>query len=400
MDFILNFKGFPENERFKQIRRTFRYAIAVIIPILILLTLQIPLFSFTKGSTTLLFFAGVILSAINGGYKAGFISTLLSSVLISYFLVAPYGISSFITISDIARIVLFIIEGVFLSVVIDIVGKRTEIGIYKTKIKELHTKIEELEHENNSLRQEIRSRDEFLSIASHELKTPLTSMLLQTQHALHSIKNVSMAHFSIESLLKMLETVESQTKRLSRMINDLLNVSLITTGNMNLEYETVHLNSLVGNVIEEFSNRLKRDNVQVTFHEEDILEGTWDRLRVEQAVTNLLSNAIRYGENKPIEIIIKKYYSNARILITDHGIGMSKSTQKKIFDLFERGVSQESYKGLGVGLFITRQIVDAHHGTIHVESRENHGSTFIIDLPLEQPKKSEPHEEEKITPQT
>lgn len=387
MDYILTFKGIPENPKLKQLRYAFRYLIAVLIPVIILGFLYVPIFSFALGSLTLLFFAGIVVSAVNGGYKAGVITTVLSSAFISLFLTPPYTLQAFLTITNISKFILFILEGSFLSIIMDIVGKRTEIGIYKTKLKEQKLKIEELETENNSLRQEIRSRDEFLSIASHELKTPLTSMLLQTQHALHSIKNVSMAHFSIESLLKMLETVESQTKRLSRMINDLLNVSLITTGNLNLEYEDVHLNTLVGGVIEEFSNRLKRDNIQISFHEEDVIEGSWDRLRLEQAITNLLSNAIRYGEDKPIDVVIKKYYSNVRISVTDHGIGINKSTQKKIFDLFERGVSQDTYKGLGVGLFITRQIVNAHHGELSVSSREGHGSTFMIELPLRPEKK-------------
>lgn len=398
MDFFLTFQGFPENPKLKRFRRTFRYLIAIAMPFLLLGFLEIPFFYFARNSMTLLFLAGVVLSAANGGYRSGLITTVLSSFFINIFLTPPYGIESLITITNASKFVLFILEGTFLSIIIDIVGKRTEIGLYKTKINEMKGKIEELENENISLKQEIRSRDEFLSIASHELKTPLTSMLLQTQHALHSIKNVSMAHFSIESLLKMLETVEAQTKRLSRMINDLLNVSLITTGNLNLEHEHVHLNTLVGNVVEEFSNRLKRDNIQISLHEEDVLEGSWDKLRLEQAVTNLLSNAIRYGENKPIEITLKKYYTNARIIVTDHGIGINKATQKKIFNLFERGVSQESYKGLGVGLFITRQIVDAHKGTLTVDSRENHGSTFIIELPLKPEQQPKAHEEEKIIP--
>lgn len=383
MDYILNFKGIPENKTLKQTRHTLRFLIAVVIPFLVLGILELPFFSFARSSMTLLFLAGVILSAANGGYRAGIITTFLASFFISFFFTFPYGVGAFLSIPDASKFILFVIEGAFLSVVIDIVGKSTEIGIYKTKLKEHRLKIEDLEKENTSLRDEIRSRDEFLSIASHELKTPLTSMLLQTQHALHSIKNVSMANFSIESLLKMLETVENQTKRLSRMINDLLNVSLITTGNLNLEREEVHLNTLVGDVIEEFADRIKRDNILVTFHEEDVIEGSWDKLRMEQAVTNLLSNAIRYGLGKPIEITIKKYYSNARIQVADEGIGISKSTQKKIFDLFERGVPQESFKGLGVGLFITKQIVDAHGGTLSVESKEGHGSTFTIDIPLE-----------------
>ncbi len=377
-----------ENKKLKKIRKLLRYAIAILLPILLTLLLQLPYLEFTAETITLLFLAIVAVSAGNGGYKSGFITTLLSAVLTSYFFTYPYYFDSFRTLNGVSKMILFIFEGAFISVVIDIVSKRTEIDLYKAKAKEQKEKILELENENIALKNEIRSRDEFLSIASHELKTPLTSMLLQTQHALHSIRNVSLAHFSIESLLKMLETVENQTKRLSRMINDLLNVSLITTGNLHIEPEEINLNSLVAQVVEEFSKRLERDNIEVVFREEDIITGNWDRLRIEQAVTNIISNAIRYGQGKPIEVTIKKYYSNAQIIITDHGIGISKTTQKKIFDLFERGVPQESYKGLGVGLYITRQIVGAHGGAIKVMSKENRGSTFIIILPIINPEEN------------
>lgn len=382
---FLFFPHVKENKELKKLRKILRYVIAVFLPIFLALLLQFPEMEFTMGSVTLLFLAIVAISAGNGGYKSGFITTLLSALAINYFFTYPYYLESFTTIHGISKLALFIVEGVFLSIIIDIVSKRTEIDIYKTRVKEQKEKILELETENTRLRNEIRSRDEFLSIASHELKTPLTSMLLQTQHALHSIRNVSLAHFSIESLLKMLETVENQTKRLSRMINDLLNVSLITTGNLNIEPEEINLNILAAQVVEEFSKRLERDNIQIVFREEDIITSYWDKLRIEQAVTNIISNAIRYGQGKPIEVTIKKHYSNAQIIVVDHGIGISKSTQKKIFDLFERGVSQESYKGLGVGLYITRQIVDAHGGTIKVISKEGRGSTFIIVLPITNP---------------
>lgn len=375
-------EGYEENPKLKKTRKQLRYVLAVTLPIIIVALLQIPAFSFARSSITLLLVGAVTLSAANGGYRAGFLTTAISAVLTTYFFNPPYGFYAFISLSGVARLTLFMIEGIILSSLVDFVGRKTELGSYKEKIKELKETIEKLDGENTVLKQEIRSRDEFLSIASHELKTPLTSMLLQTQHALHSIKNVSLAQFSIESLLKMLETVENQTKRLSRMINDLLNISLITTGNMNLEYEKVELNTLVGNVIEEFSNRLKRDNIQIALIEENVLEGSWDKLRMEQAITNLLSNAIRYGENRPIEVVIKKYYNNAKISVTDQGIGINKANQKKIFDLFERGVAQESYKGLGVGLFITKQIVDAHHGSLIVDSKEGHGSIFTIEVPI------------------
>lgn len=383
-----------EHKKLKKIRKLLRFVIAVFLPVFLALLLQFPEMEFTRGSVTLLFLAIVAISAGNGGYKSGFITTLLSALAINYYFTYPYYLESFTTIHGISTLILFLLEGIFLSVIIDILSKRTEIDIYKARVKEQKEKILQLESENISLRNEIRSRDEFLSIASHELKTPLTSMLLQTQHALHSIRNVSLAHFSIESLLKMLETVENQTKRLSRMINDLLNVSLITTGNLNIEPEEINLNILVAQVVEEFSKRLERDNIEVVFREEDIVMGNWDKLRIEQAVTNIISNAIRYGQGKPIEVTVKKYYSNAQIIIVDHGIGISKTTQKKIFDLFERGVAQESYKGLGVGLYITRQIVDAHGGTIKVMSKEGRGSTFIIVLPITtpEPKNDQPAE--------
>ncbi len=373
-----------EHPSLKKLRKVLRYIIAAILPLILLLLLQLPEFNFAQGSTTtLLFLAIVALSAINGGYKTGLLTSFLSAFIISYFFTTPYSLNAFISMNGVAKMLVFFVEGLFISVIIDMLGKRTELDIYKNKVKDLKQKIDELEQENIVLKNEIRSRDEFLSIASHELKTPLTSMLLQTQHALHSIKNVSLAHFSIESLLKMLETVENQTKRLSRMINDLLNVSLITTGNLNIEPEELNLNSLVAEVVEEFSKRLERDNIELKYNEEDIVNGVWDKLRIEQAVTNIISNAIRYGQGKQIEVTVKKYYSNAQIIVTDQGIGMKKETQKKIFDLFERGVSQDTYKGLGVGLYITRQIINAHGGTIKVMSKEGRGSTFILVLPLE-----------------
>ncbi len=383
MKSIIFIPSIKEHPKIKRIRKLLRYVIAILLPILLLILLELPQFQFARSSNILLFLALVAISALNGGYKTGLLTSFLSAIIINYYFTPPYSFDAFQSINGVSKMFLFFIEGVFISIILDILGKRTEIDIYKNKVKELKSKVVELETENNLLRNEIRSRDEFLSIASHELKTPLTSMLLQTQHALHSIKSVSLAHFSIENLLKMLETVENQTKRLSRMINDLLNVSLITTGNLNIEPEELNLNTLVAEVLEEFSKRLERDNIGVVFHEEDIINGVWDKLRIEQAVTNIISNAIRYGEGKPIEVTIKKYYSNAQIIVTDHGIGMSKTTQKKIFDLFERGVAQETYKGLGVGLYITRQIIDAHGGTIKVMSKEGRGSTFILILPFE-----------------
>lgn len=253
---------------------------------------------------------------------------------------------------------------------------------YRKSEKKLQDRLEKVEEELLLAKKEIQSRDEFLSIASHELKTPLTSMLLQTQAALYNIRNVSLAHFSIEHLLKMLESVENQTTRLSKMINDLLNVSLITTGNLELETQKADLHLILKDVIEDFQEKLREKNYILTYENKEAVIGYFDKIRMEQALTNLFSNAIKYGNNKPIEVILKKHNKMAILQVHDNGIGISKEQEKKIFELFKRAVDNRNYKGLGVGLYITRQIVEAHKGTISVTSKNGEGTTFTTTLPL------------------
>jgi signal transduction histidine kinase len=172
------------------------------------------------------------------------------------------------------------------------------------------------------------------------------------------------------------------------MINDLLNVSLITTGNLQLEPEEVDVAKLVAGSIADFATRLKREGIDLDYLVQESVIAYVDKLRIEQAVANLLSNAIKYGDKKPITVKTEKRQSFVRISIKDQGIGISKENQKKIFGLFERGVTNGEYKGLGVGLFITNQIVRAHGGTILVSSKEGHGSEFIIELPTDKLRKT------------
>lgn len=390
MGFLSGFE-FRENKTVKDSRKFLRYVIAICTPLILFGIIQIPYLSFVKSSATLVFMSGVVLSSWNGGLKPGILTSFLSAGLLIYYFTQPYGIEVFQQINGVSKFILFALEGTLISYIIDVVGKRKEIEKYKTNIKELKEKNETLYRQNSDLQKELRSRDEFLSIASHELKTPLTSMLLQTQHALHNIRNVSLAHFSIESLLKMLESVENQTKRLSKMINDFLNISLINTGNLQLEYDDVDLNKLVQDVINEFSPKIKEEQYVLTYEQEDKVRGIWDKVRIEQVISNILSNALKYGSGKPIEVTVRNHYSRAQIMIKDHGIGVPKDKQKKVFQLFERGVPQDQYKGLGVGLFITHEIVKAHHGELLFTSRPNHGSIFTINLPLRPSEQSNSH---------
>lgn len=287
------------------------------------------------------------------------------------------------TINFYIELVLFLLIGLGISYIIDRARNQDKLSVYQKRLRQNTHIIETLEKNYESAQKEIQARDQFLAIASHELKTPVTSMLLQVQTAIHNIRNVSLANFSVSSLLKMLEGTEQQSKRLSRMVNDLLNLSLITTGKLDLEPEPTDLTAIVNEISDRFAERIKKDNITITVAADKQIIGNWDRVRIEQAVVNLVSNAIKYGNNKPIHIALSNSHNRAKLAVSDQGIGISPDHQKRVFERFERAVSSREYKGLGVGLYITHQIVKAHHGKISINSKPNQGTTFIIELPLQ-----------------
>lgn len=330
----------------------------------------------------LLFLPAIVGSTLYGSFKPGFVATALSAILISIFFLPYNSTLTPALLSSLIQLCVFIIEGLLVSYLIAYLKQQDVLDQFRTKEKSQELMIENLQKRYQLAKEEVKARDEFLSIASHELKTPLTSMLLQLQAALHNIRNVSLANFSVERLLKMLESTEQQTTRLSKMINDLLNVSLITTKKLDLEFEEVDLAKVTKDVADSFSERLQREGYTMTLDIQASIIGQWDKVRIEQAVTNLISNAIKYGDKKPIEIRVANSNGTGKIMVRDQGIGIPTEQKERIFTLFERAAPTSKYQGLGVGLFITNQIVKAHQGKIHVESRKNEGSTFIIELPL------------------
>jgi signal transduction histidine kinase len=228
----------------------------------------------------------------------------------------------------------------------------------------------------------LRTRDEFLSVASHELKTPLTSILLNIQAVIKKIQKTEIESPEIREIVKMLELSSRQSHRMARLINDLLNVSVASTGRLQIEKEETELIGLVKEVILSFKARLKDSNIQVVVDMDEKIVGMWDKVRIEQVIANLLSNAIKYGKGKPILITVKKLGKNAHIRIKDNGIGIKKVDQEMIFEQFKRAVNSKEYSGLGVGLYICLQIVEAHKGKLSVESKAGDGASFIVDLPL------------------
>ncbi|AUN99549.1 hypothetical protein C0V70_15840 [Bacteriovorax stolpii] len=227
----------------------------------------------------------------------------------------------------------------------------------------------------------IRARDEFVSIASHELKTPITSLKMQLQMMLRGVNPERGLTPPPEKLMKALVNSSNQVDRLTLLIEDLLDVTRIARGKLTYHFEEVNLSKLVREVLERFSEEIQFSKCELTFDLEDSVMVYCDRYRIEQVTVNLLSNAIKYGANQPIHAIVKHEAGKAILMIQDKGMGIPKDMQTKIFERFERAISSTNISGLGLGLYISKQIIDAHQGTIEVESELGKGSTFKVSLP-------------------
>lgn len=261
-------------------------------------------------------------------------------------------------------------------------------SIYLFTRKQMHIARVVAEEKEKLLEKEkehVASRDDFLSIASHELKTPLTSLKLQAQVMMRAISRNDPAALSQEKVSHLVKQIDNQTTRLTRLVDDMLDISRIRTGRLKIVRDTVNLNEIILDVIERLKPQFIKTIGETPDHDlfPNVI-GRWDRFRLEQVLTNLFTNAIRYGSGNPVKIRTELEGRCVRIYVTDQGIGIAKENIIKIFERFERaGMSSSEVSGLGLGLFITAQIVKAHGGEIRVESELGKGSTFIVELPLD-----------------
>lgn len=237
----------------------------------------------------------------------------------------------------------------------------------------------------------LRSRDEFISIASHELRTPVTSLKLQSQTLLRSMRRVGAQPPTADRLQTFVGQVDRQVARIARLIDDMFDISRIQTGRLQLRPEPFDLADAVRDVAERMNPLfIAAGAPPPALRAPDPAVGAWDRARLEQVLTNLLTNALRYGNGGPTEVRLERRGASVQITVRDEGRGIALADQARIFDRFERAISKSEASGLGLGLFITRQIVEAHGGTISVESTFGAGATFTVQLPLTPP--SSPHE--------
>ncbi len=322
----------------------------------------------TLGQKTpfLLFFAAVSFSAWYGGTGPAVLAIVLSALLAKWFFLAPFH-TFMVEPSELLRMLSFSAEAslvAFLSLQLRQAREAAEQGVTQAETA-------------------LRVREEFLAIASHELKTPLTSLHLDVLF-LRRLLGATDQKLR-EELPSRIERVARQTTRLTALVNSLFDVSRLSSGMLTLVRADVELGELVQEVVERLAPEAAQARCVLNVEAPHPIHGQWDRLRLEQVVTNLLGNAIKYGAGAPVDLLVDTVDGLARLRVRDRGTGIPPEAQARIFGRFERAASPQHFGGLGLGLYISRQIAEAHGGTLGVESTPGQGSTFILMLPLESP---------------
>lgn len=304
------------------------------------------------------FWPAVFLAGWLGGVSTVLAATALSCALALYFFIPPERSLAIAEAKHAIGLAMFVAIGASLSVV--------------SRIRE-RSRLQRVE--NEQLKASVRARDDFLAIAAHELRTPVTALLLQLQGLQRALGKAPAAESAAERVAKAVTSVS----RLDRLITQLLDVSRITTAGLRLEPESVDLSQLVTEVVGQFVDAHCAGPIALAC--EKGVTGRWDRLRMEQVVSNLVGNAVKYGEGKPIEVDLRAEHTAVVLRVVDHGIGIDEEHQRKLFQRFERAVATRDYGGFGLGLWIAREIVEASGGTVHVKSAPGEGATFTVRLP-------------------
>ncbi len=228
----------------------------------------------------------------------------------------------------------------------------------------------------------IRARDEFLSIASHELKTPLTSLALQNQMLKKQLAKNDTNPVTPQKLQSVLEADERQLKRINRLIDDMLDITRIRVERLTINKEEFEFSAFIKEVVQRFLPQIEAAGCKITLKLTPDIRISADLHRIEQIVVNMLSNAMKYGEGKPIYIETRVSPHKVSLVVQDQGRGIAPQDIERIFKRFERAQVGREISGLGLGLYISREIALQHKGNLYVQSKVGEGSTFVLDLPL------------------
>jgi PAS domain S-box-containing protein len=242
------------------------------------------------------------------------------------------------------------------------------------------SELKRVETERNRLYEEardaVKARDAFLSVAGHEIRTPLSALNLIVYQLARQVRAIGN-----EKAVDLAGRCEKQVARLIRLADELLDVSRISAARLHLNPEEMDLSQLARDVVERLEDSARRADCTLEMKAHGAVPGFWDRLRLDQVLSNLLTNALKFGAGEPVVVEVSAQGANASLSVADRGIGIHDTDQRRIFERFQRAVTAETYPGMGLGLWITREIVEAHGGKIAVESRPGAGATFRVSLP-------------------
>jgi signal transduction histidine kinase len=220
----------------------------------------------------------------------------------------------------------------------------------------------------------LRARDEFLTIAAHEVRGPITSVHM-------AVQGLKKGAVPASAMPKLFEIIEREDRRLARFVDELMGIGQIQSGQMYFNIEEVDLGDVVRDAATSLAAELAGSSSALSISTEGRPVGQWDRNALRQVATNLLSNAIKFGHGEPIAVRVREHEGRTTLEVQDHGVGIRPEMLARIFKPFERGVCTRHYGGLGLGLFITRTIVEGLGGVIRVNSKHREGSTFTVELP-------------------
>lgn len=242
------------------------------------------------------------------------------------------------------------------------------------------SELKQMEAERNRLYEEardaVKARDAFLSVAGHEIRTPLSALNLFVYQLARQVRATGN-----QKATDLVSRCEQQVARLIRLTDELLDVSRLTAGTLHLDPEEMDLSGLARDAVERLEESARRAGCTISLNAPAPVVGFWDRLRLDQVLSNLLTNAMKFGAGEPIEVFVSSRSDEATLSVKDYGIGIHDEDRRRIFKRFERAVPRETYQGMGLGLWITREIVEAHGGRIGVESRPGAGAVFTVTLP-------------------
>jgi PAS domain S-box-containing protein len=244
---------------------------------------------------------------------------------------------------------------------------------------ETRLRLAEAQAARTAAEEALRVRDDFITVAAHELKTPLTSLKLHLQAALKAVSGDSQ---EARASCARLERAVRQAARLEQLVESLLDVARVARGRLDLEPRPTDLAERVRASAERFAESAVRARSELHLSADVPVVGEWDPLRIDQLIDNLLSNAIKYGAGRPVEVSVSEAHGVARLRVRDHGISIRPEDRARIFERFERAVSSRHFGGLGLGLWVVREVASAMGGRVTVQSTPGEGSTFIVSLPL------------------